>query len=161
MQISRIRLSDKTSRLHTRQATPPRAAQAYETEVPVQVREWIGPAPASPELVLVAQPPAQPRSRVGVERPIRAAGPCLLGSSSPSRAARGSTAPPTPWSLATSWRLAVIAWIFSTMRRMLLLRRPQGEPCPPRLRRVPPPEREPQEVERRLPAPCRSVSCPR
>src|SRR5215510_2930621 len=32
--------------------------QAYETVVPVEVREWIGPAPASPDLVLVAQPPA-------------------------------------------------------------------------------------------------------
>ena len=49
-------------------------AQAYETEVPVQVREWIGPAPSSPELVLMAQPPAQPRSRVGVECTIRTAG---------------------------------------------------------------------------------------
>src|SRR5262245_16579372 len=45
--------------------------QAYETVVPVEVREWIGPAPASPDLVLGAQPPAQPRSRVVVERPIR------------------------------------------------------------------------------------------
>ena len=53
MQISRIRLSDKTSRLHPRRAMPTRG-QTYETEVPVQVREWISSAPASPDLVLGA-----------------------------------------------------------------------------------------------------------
>src|ERR1700752_101527 len=70
VQISRIRLSDKTSRLRPRLAAPTRG-QAYETIVPVEVRAWICPAPASPDLVLVAQPPAQPHSRVVVERPIR------------------------------------------------------------------------------------------
>src|SRR5215204_4523420 len=40
MQVSRIRLSDKTSRLHPRHVAPKRA-QAYEPEVPVEVREWI------------------------------------------------------------------------------------------------------------------------
>jgi hypothetical protein len=40
MQISRIRLSDKTSRLHPRHVVP-KPAQAYEPEVPVKVREWI------------------------------------------------------------------------------------------------------------------------
>jgi len=53
MQISRIRLSDKTSRLHPRHVVPKRS-QADEPEVPVQVREWIGPALASPDLVLDA-----------------------------------------------------------------------------------------------------------
>jgi len=57
MQISRIRLSDKTSRLHPRHVVP-KPAQAYELEVPVKVREWISPALASPDLVLEAQPPA-------------------------------------------------------------------------------------------------------
>src|ERR1700756_2755205 len=66
MQISRIRLSDKTSRLHPRHVVPKRS-QADEPEVPVQVREWIGPALASPDLVLDAQPPAQPHSGVVVE----------------------------------------------------------------------------------------------
>ena len=70
MQISRIRLSDKTSRLHPRQVMPKRG-QAYEPEVPVKVREWISPGLASPDLVLEAQPPAQPHSRVVVEHPIR------------------------------------------------------------------------------------------
>src|SRR5580693_4149370 len=70
MQISRIRLSDETSRLRPRLAAPTRG-QAYETVMPVEVREWIRPAPASPELVLVAQPPAQPHGCVVVERPIR------------------------------------------------------------------------------------------
>jgi hypothetical protein len=63
MQISRIRLSDKTSRLHPRHVVP-KPAQAYEPEVPVKVREWIGPALASPGFVLDAQPPAQPHSDV-------------------------------------------------------------------------------------------------
>ena len=49
----------------------PKPAQAYEPEVPVEVREWISSALASPDLVLEAQPPAQPHSRVVVERPIR------------------------------------------------------------------------------------------
>jgi hypothetical protein len=57
MQISRIRLSDKTSRLHPRHVMP-KPAQAYEPEVPIKVREWISPALASPDFVLEAQPPA-------------------------------------------------------------------------------------------------------
>jgi hypothetical protein len=44
--ISRIRLSDKTSRLHPRHVVP-KPGQAYEPEVPVRVREWISPALAS------------------------------------------------------------------------------------------------------------------
>jgi hypothetical protein len=51
MKISRIRLSDKTSRLHPRHVVP-KPAQAHEPEVPVKVREWIRPALASPDLVL-------------------------------------------------------------------------------------------------------------
>src|SRR5688572_2533552 len=70
MRSYRIRLSDKTSRLHPRHVVP-KPGQAYEPEVPVQVREWISPALASPDLVLEAQPPAQPHSGVVVERPIR------------------------------------------------------------------------------------------
>src|SRR5215472_4239683 len=70
MQISRIRLSDQTSRLHPRLVAAKRR-QAYEPEVPVEVREWISPAPASPDLVLEAQPPAQPHSGVVIDRPIR------------------------------------------------------------------------------------------
>src|SRR5271168_4664539 len=73
MKISRIRLSDKTSRLHPRHGVP-KPAQAYEPEVPVKVREWISSALASPDLVLEAQPPAQPHSGVVVERPVRLAG---------------------------------------------------------------------------------------
>src|SRR3984893_14836514 len=51
MQICRIRLSDKTSRLHPRRA-PTKPCEAYEPEVPVKVREGITPALASPDLVL-------------------------------------------------------------------------------------------------------------
>jgi hypothetical protein len=42
MKISRIRLSDKTSRLHPWHVVP-KPAQAHEPEVPVKVREWIRP----------------------------------------------------------------------------------------------------------------------
>src|SRR4029077_16264817 len=66
----RIRLSDKTSRLHPRHVAT-KCAQAYESEVPVEVREWISPALASPDLVLDAQPPAQPQSGVVVDRSVR------------------------------------------------------------------------------------------
>src|SRR5262249_14690451 len=52
-----ITLSDKTSRLHPRHFAPDRS-QAYEPVVLVKVREWIGPALASPDLMLDAQPPA-------------------------------------------------------------------------------------------------------
>jgi hypothetical protein len=55
VQISCIRLSDKTSRLRPRHVVP-EPAQAYESKVPVEVRGWIAPAP--PDLVLPAQPPA-------------------------------------------------------------------------------------------------------
>src|SRR3954451_6549761 len=71
--IYRIRLSDKTSRLHPRRAAT-KLGQAYEPEVLVKVREWIGPALASPDFVLKPQPPAQPHSCVVVEHPIRFAG---------------------------------------------------------------------------------------
>src|SRR5271166_1309819 len=75
--ISRNRLSDKTSRLRPRLVAPKRG-QANEPEVPVEVREWIGPAPAPPDLVLAAQPPAQPHRCVIVECPVRFAdGPYL------------------------------------------------------------------------------------
>src|SRR6516162_5845352 len=70
MQISRIRLSDKTSRLRPWLAARTRG-QAYEPVMPVEVREWIRPAPASSVFVLVRQPPAQPHRGVVVERPIR------------------------------------------------------------------------------------------
>jgi hypothetical protein len=53
MQISRIRLSDKTSRLRPRLLTPP-YAQTYESKVPVQVREWIAPALSLSEFVFEA-----------------------------------------------------------------------------------------------------------
>src|SRR5215469_5331924 len=70
MQVCRIRLSDKTSRLHPRR-TPTKLGQAYEPEVLVKVREWIGSALASPDPVLELEPPAQPHGCVVVERPIR------------------------------------------------------------------------------------------
>src|SRR5664279_2151071 len=47
------------------------AQSTYEPEVPVKVREWIGPALASPDLVLGAQPPTQPHRGIAVDRPVR------------------------------------------------------------------------------------------
>src|SRR3954449_2211071 len=70
VQISRIRLSDKASRLRPRLAAPARG-QAYQANMAVQVREWIAPAPSSPDLVLETQPPAQPHRCVVVESAIR------------------------------------------------------------------------------------------
>ena len=70
MRLSRIRLSDKTSRLHPRRVVA-KPGQPDETEVLVQVREWKAPALASSDLVLDAQPPAQPHGGVVVERPVR------------------------------------------------------------------------------------------
>src|ERR1700735_5045664 len=72
MQISRIRLSEKPSRLRPRHVLP-KPGQTYEPEVPVEMREWIAPALASPDAVLEAQPPAQPHRRVSIERLIRIA----------------------------------------------------------------------------------------
>jgi hypothetical protein len=68
--ISRIRLSDRASRLHPRRAAT-KLYEAYATEVPVPVREWISPAPASPRLMFASQPPASPHRGAIVERPIR------------------------------------------------------------------------------------------
>jgi hypothetical protein len=53
VRIARIRLSDKSSRLRPRHVVP-KPAQTYEPKVPVKVREWIGPALASPGFVLDA-----------------------------------------------------------------------------------------------------------
>ena len=65
---------DKTSRLRPRHVVLQAGlSQAYEPEVPVEVREWIAPAPSPPDFVLEAQPPAQPHRRVSIERSIRLA----------------------------------------------------------------------------------------
>ena len=47
----RFRLSDKTSRLRPRHVAS-KCGETYEPEVLVKVRAWIGPALASPDLVL-------------------------------------------------------------------------------------------------------------
>src|SRR4051794_1480466 len=47
------------------------AGTGVRAQVPVKVREWISSALTSPDLVLDAQPPAQPHSGVVVERSIR------------------------------------------------------------------------------------------
>jgi hypothetical protein len=69
LQISRIRLSDRTSRLHPRHVVP-KPAQAYETEVPVKVLEWIAPALASPDLAEMMESAAQgPEMKSSPSRP--------------------------------------------------------------------------------------------
>jgi hypothetical protein len=65
--------------------------QTHEPEGLVEVREWIAPALASPALVLEAQPPTQPHSRIVVERVIRLAGGADAEVIGPPRGARGST----------------------------------------------------------------------
>src|SRR4029077_6050700 len=60
----------KTSRLRPRHVVS-KPGQTHEPEGLVEVREWIAAALASSGLVLEAQPPTQPHSRVVVERPIR------------------------------------------------------------------------------------------
>jgi len=52
MQISRIRLSDKTSRFHPR-LTMTKLGQTYEIIVPVEMRQRIGPTSTLPDFVLV------------------------------------------------------------------------------------------------------------
>src|SRR5258708_39893742 len=100
MQICRIRLSDKTSRLHPRRA-PTKPCEAYEPEVPVKVREGITPALASPDLVLELEPPAQPHSRVVVEHAIGFEGGADTEVIGPPHEARGSTCRRALWSLAS------------------------------------------------------------
>src|SRR6266849_2566883 len=63
MRIARIRLSDKTSRLRPRHVVS-KTGQTHEPEGLVEVREWIATALASSGLVLEAQPPTQPHSRI-------------------------------------------------------------------------------------------------
>src|SRR5712691_4214288 len=65
-----IRLSDKTSRLRPRHVAP-KPGQTHEPAGLVEVREWIAAALAASGLVLEPQPPAQPHSRIAVDRAIR------------------------------------------------------------------------------------------
>src|SRR5215203_3039008 len=145
MQVSRIRLSDKTSRLHPRHVAPKRA-QAYEPEVPVKVREWIGPALASPDVVLDAQPPTQPRRCVVVDRPVRLVDGAYLEVVRPSaqhavqRAHQLRGVLPSPRS--GGQRVDCFDHALDA-----LLRRPVSQACLAGSRRVHSPERVPQEVE--------------
>src|SRR5262249_23267948 len=70
VRISRTALSDKTSRLRPRHVVS-KPGQTHEPKGLVEVREWIAAVLASSGLVLEAQPPTQPHSRIVVERPIR------------------------------------------------------------------------------------------
>src|SRR5262249_45715776 len=86
---------------------------------PVKMREWIGPALASPDLVLDAQPPAQPHRRVVVERSIRLANGSYFEVVRPS-------APNERFNFPTSCVVSchvpvrtVSAWMLSTIRLML------------------------------------------
>src|SRR5712664_1134188 len=118
MQISRIRLSDKISRLRPRHVVP-KPVQAYEPEVPVQVREWIAPALAPPpDFVLGAQPPTQPHCHVIVERSISRTDGAYLEVVRPS-AQRAVQLAHQHCGLCPVPARSVSAWIFSTACLML------------------------------------------
>src|SRR6266566_7609126 len=153
--ISHIRLSDKTSRLHPRHVVP-KPAQADEPEVPVKVREWISPAPASPDLVLEAQPPAQPHSCVVVERPIRFADGAYLEVVRPAAQRAVQLAHQLcgvlPCHRADGHRMDFLDHAFDA-----LLRWPVSQACLTGSRRIHPPKRISQEIElpvRDLADPC-------
>src|SRR5271166_1843858 len=81
MQISRLRLSDKTSRLHLRHVVP-KPAQAYEPEAPVEVagarRPLAGGTGAGVCLAFRRrQPVAAPGVAVGLADPVRGTPPSL------------------------------------------------------------------------------------
>src|SRR5713226_7090658 len=145
MQIPRIRLSGKPSRLRPRHVVP-QPAQAYEPEVPVKVREWISPALASPDLVLDAQPPAQPHSCVTVERPIRFADGAYLKVVRPSAQRAVQLAHQLcgvlPCHRADGRRMDFLDHVFDA-----LLRWPVSQACLTGSRRMHPSERVSQEVE--------------
>src|SRR6516165_4274627 len=151
MQICCIRLSDKTSRLHPRRAAT-KLGQAYEPEVPIKVREWISSALASPDFVLGSQPPAQPHSRVIVERAICFAGSANIEVISPS-AKRAVQLIHQPCGLLPRTR-AVGQRVDSFAHALdALLGRSIAQPGLARLRRVHPPERIAQEVKLPVPNP--------
>src|SRR5208337_4011855 len=141
----RIRLSDKTSRLRPRHVVP-KPAQTYEPEVPVEVREWIAPAPASPDFVLGAQPPAQPHRCVGVERPIRLAVSAYRKVVRPSAQRAVHLAHQRrgllPCSRSVGQRVDILDRALNA-----LLRWPVADTGLAGLRRIHPPERVSQEVE--------------
>src|SRR5258708_751748 len=145
MQISRIRLSDKTSRLHPRHVVPKRC-QTHETEVPVEVREWIAPAPAPPDLVLVAQPPTHPRSRVDVERAIRFVDGAYLEVVRPP-AQRAVQRTHQLRGVLPCHRLGGQRMDFLDHALDALLRWPVPDISLARARRIYPPKRVPQEIE--------------
>jgi hypothetical protein len=69
MQISRIRLSDKTSRGRPRTGLG-KKPQVHEPQVSMEVRIGKARVPVTAHLVLVAQPPTEPTDRVSVQRSI-------------------------------------------------------------------------------------------
>jgi len=79
-----LRRHIQTSRLHPRHVVP-KPRQPEETKALVQVREWKAPALASSDVVLDAQPPAQPYGGVVVERPVRLIDGTYLEVARPSR----------------------------------------------------------------------------
>jgi hypothetical protein len=155
LRIARNRLSDKTSRLRPRHVVP-KPAQAYEPVVPVEVREWVAPAPSSPDFVLGAQP----HCCVSVERPIRLADGSYLEVVRPSAQRTVQPYSPALWSLA----------MFPLGRSGRGLSRPRAE-CFSLTAgsRYGPRRSSPKTFARtcipgsrtRLPALCRSVSSPR
>src|SRR5512141_655158 len=145
MQISRIRLSDKTSRLRPRLAAATRV-QADEPEVPVEVREGIAPAPASPDFVFVTQPPTQPRSGVAVERPIRTGGTPNLEVIRPAAQRSIQLTHHVRGLLPPRFQVSQVMDLLDHSANALL-RRPHAQSGLAGRLRIDPPERVPQEVE--------------
>lgn len=117
MQVSRIRLSDKISRLHPRHA-PSKSGQTYQPIVLVKVRVWIGPTSLPSGLMLGAQPPEQPHCGIAVEQPIRLAGGPYREVVRQPRSVRFNFAISSVVSCHVPFR-SVSAWTVSTARLML------------------------------------------
>src|SRR5262249_44683441 len=115
-------------------------------EVPVEVREWIRPALASPDLVLGAQPPAQPHSGVVVDRAVRLADGAYIEVVRPSaqRAVQltHQLCGLLPCPRSDRQRMDLLDHTLDT-----LLRCPVSQACLAGSRRIHPSERVAQEVE--------------
>src|SRR5262249_52965823 len=142
---SRIRLSDKTSRLHPWHVVP-KPRQTDEAVALVQVQDWEVPALASSDVVLDAQPPAQPHRGVVVERAIRLADGADLEIVRPS-AQRTVQHPHQLRGLLPCHRMGRHRMDFLDHALDAFLRWPESQVPLASLRRMHPPKRISQEVE--------------
>ena len=114
--------SGSRTRLHAfaHERLRPLPSQSHEPESVVEDRGWIAPAPLSAFLELGPQPPAQPRNGVAVDRPVSVADRAYLEVVRPAAQRAIQLAHQLRGLLPRQRRRRlVIAWSFSTMRRML------------------------------------------